>query len=295
MGKIPTVQIHDPNSPAGFCFINKADFDPRVHTLWAHMRVTQIRVHNPDDPGHFCLINESAFDPQVHILWNPDVQVRQAEGDGRHTDANLWRPSSAGWTVTYNEAPMTIATKAKGMRAIGHLLSVRRPPGGAREVAAVMDGGVVDPQAVEQYQEDGHVIGLETPQTQMTPHQVRHLKKTTQAAQAEFDAELEMQETTRERREELLSKKKKIEHYVSGSVNIRGQSRRWGRNDAHRVGRAIDRALRTMKKQAEVAADPLEQSSLEKLHRHLADYILSRYSDEVRYQPPQGKPWTVEI
>jgi len=240
-------------------------------------------------------------------------------GDTEQDNGNLLSRTSAGWALTYNGALVTIATDSKGMTAIAYLLSVGRPPHGAHDVATAMDSGAYDPLVAENQtnipavstrelagrtteQQDLHqlreqttdAMGIERQSMQMTREQVNHLKQTTQAALANIEGELKLEDTGQERREELLDQKKQIKDHLSAAVNIRGVSRESGPKESRKVGNAIGRALAAIEKQAKKARNTEDGETLTAFHLHLVDCIEFKFSDDIRYERPDGTHWKVE-
>ena len=244
----------------------------------------------------------------------PTSAEHKTEGEDEDTSTeNQFRRTSAGWAITYDGVPVVVATRKKGMRAIGYLLSKGVPQGGASEVAAIMDGDrsmagqdndneipersgqqtSPEQRAILRLREEtGHGVGHDGVQKQLTPEQVDHLKKEVQIDLEDIEAELELEETTRERREELSETKTKVKRYYAALVDKDGNSRESGSTDAKRVGRAISRALVSITDQAARSTDPRETSGLEALHKHLEDHIVRPHGDDIRYN---GSLWVVQI
>ena len=249
----------------------------------------------------------------------PSLAHSETDDDADTDTHHVLRRTSAGWAVTFSGTLVTIATDSNGMLAIAYLLSVGRPPNGARDVAAAMDSGAFDPPDTDQHQtgvtavpsskrqgrtveqqtvhqlkdQMADAIGAERAIDQMTPEQARLYAQQVREELADIDEELGSEETGRERREELSEQKEKINRHLSASVNVHGESHQWGRKEPRRVGNAINRALDAIDKHAERARDA-EGKALMALHRHLKSHIKYPHRDDMRYEPPDGTRWTVE-
>jgi hypothetical protein len=256
------------------------------------------------------------YEPKRDEGSGEEVQAQPSVKEDPDLDGgNLWIRTSAGWSVRYGGVTVSIATTTKGMRAIGHLLSVREPPGGAREVAAVMDAKAFDPNEMDESQRGipalskkeqmtpeqqvlyrlaatGHQFGSGGPQLKLTLNQVRQVKSQMGKKLEDIDNELDDDEASPERREDLLGQRAIVERYLSSELDIRGKSRLRGSNVAHKVGNAIDRSLAAIDRQVGVADDPQEKNALAELHHHLGDCIGSKHTDNIRYT---GECWIVDM
>jgi hypothetical protein len=223
--------------------------------------------------------------------WTPSADTPQSSVEGTDTEKSgssedncFWR-CNLGWEVTFDGTSRHISTESKGMWGIRYLLSVRRPSRGAIDVWDAMPdpGGVgssaVDPTTAREYQEAGHSIGPE----EHLKHSDDDTKVACKRRLAEIAEKLQQGPSGNER-DTLEDEQEEIHEYLRQDLSLRGKSRtEHRRGHGQRVGSAISRSLKQIKKQ------------FPEFHEHLVESLKGPHGEDIRYEPPEGtRNWQVD-